>query len=178
MQLTRWLVVTTILSAAQTTWSADRVFQCKDSLGKTTFTNVPCEGQVLKPEALEASAYSSPYGEWLGQIQYKETTAGEGGKARAVAPMTIKIESGGKLTGTSTETGCRALGVALPGSVAAVLSLDVTLTSCQDAAFNQHYNGTLAVYPQQKIAQLYLLSPPIQLFGKSSTHDLTGTMRR
>jgi hypothetical protein len=158
--------------------ASDRVFECKDAKGKTTYTNVPCEGQAIKPEALEASAYNTPYGEWLGQIQWKETTAGEGGKAHTVASMTLKIESGGRLTGTSMETGCRALGVAIPGAVATVLSLDVTLSSCQDAAFNQHYNGTLAIYPQQKIAQLYLLSPPIPLFGKSSTHDLSGTMRR
>jgi hypothetical protein len=157
--------------------TADRIFECRDAKGKTTYTNVPCEGQVLKPEELEESAYKSPYGEWLGQVQFKETT-GKGTAAHAVAPLTIMIEAGGKLTGASNETGCKALGIAAPGAVSNLLSLDVTLRECHDDGFNRHYNGTLGLYPAQRHAQLILLSVPRLSEGKAVVHDLTGTLRR
>jgi hypothetical protein len=113
----------------------------------------------------------------LGQVQFKQTTSLKGAEARAVSALTIKIEPGGKVTGASNETGCSALGIAM-SSMPTLLSLDVTLTACRDAGFNQHYNGTLAVYPQDKSARLMLMSTPVLLSGKSTVYDLQGTMRR
>jgi len=166
-----------VLASTLAAHGADRIFECKDAKGKTTFTNVPCEGQALKPGALEDSAYKSPYGEWLGQIQFKETTA-LGAAAHAVSPLTLKIEAGGRLTGASNETGCKALGVAAPNVTPYLLSLDVTVSECRDQGFSGHYNGTLALYPAQRIAQLYLISIPRIGQTRVATHDLTGTMRR
>jgi hypothetical protein len=171
------LCTAVFLVASAATHAADRVFECKDASGKTTYTNVPCEGQALKPEALEDSAYKSPFGEWLGQVQFKETTA-KGGAAHAVAPVTLMIEPGGRLTGASNETGCRMLGLASPGAAPNVVSLDVTLRDCHEEGFSRHYNGTLALYPAQHMSQLYLISIPIPGEAKVATHDLSGTMRR
>jgi len=166
-----------VLAATLAANAADRVFECKDAKGKTIYTNVPCEGKALKPEALEDSAYKSPYGEWLGQIQFKETTA-KGAAAHSVSPLTIKIEAGGRVTGASNETGCKALGVAAPGAAANLMSLDVTLRECHEDGFSRHYNGTLAIYPAQRFAQLYLISIPLPGDARVVTHDLSGTMRR
>jgi len=157
--------------------SASDVFQCKDAGGKITFSNIPCAGQTPKPESLEASAYSTPYGEWLGQIQFKETSA-KGAAAKAVAALTMKIEPGGRLTGASNETGCRALGIGAPSVTPMLLSLDVTLSNCLDAGFNRHYNGSLAVYPADKSAQLMLMSTPTPFNSPPLVYDLRGTMRR
>jgi hypothetical protein len=159
--------------------AADGVLQCKDSSGKLTYTNVPCEGQVTKPESLENANYSTPYGEWLGQVQFKETVSGQSsGTAHAVAALTIKIDAGGKITGASSETGCHALGIALPGPVRTVLSIDVTLTSCQEADLNQRYTGTFALYSQQKYAAVQLMSTPSMFAKKIAVYGITGTLRR
>jgi hypothetical protein len=172
------LLAVAILATPLSALAADRVFECKDANGKTTYTNVPCEGQALKPEAHEDSAYKSPYGVWLGQVQLKETTT-KGAAAHAVAPLTIMVEAGGKLTGASNETGCHLLGIASPSPATPnLLNLDATLTGCQDAGFSRHYNGSLALYPAQRYMQLMLLSPPRPGDAPVATHDLTGTMRR
>jgi hypothetical protein len=163
--------------ATQSAQASDRVFECKDAKGRTTYTNVPCEGQAIKPESLEASAYTTPYGEWLGQIQFRVTT-GKGGAAHSVSPLTIKIESGGRLTGASQETGCRLLGIGIPTATAYALSLDVTMSDCKEQAFSRHYNGTLALYPAPKYTQLTLISPPHIGQQPLATYDLTGIMRR
>jgi len=153
--------------------------QCKDAAGKVTYTNLPCEGQTIKPESLEASAYNSPYGEWLGQVQFKESMSGQtSGLAQAVAAMTLKIEAAGRLTGASNETGCRALGIAQPSSVVTLLSLDVSVTGCQQSVFNQRYTGTLGVYPHDKYAAVYVISTPTLLSKKAAVYTITGTMRR
>jgi len=157
--------------------AAGDVFQCKDANGKITFSNIPCPGQTPKPESLESSAYTTPYGEWLGQIQLKETSA-RGAAAKAVAALTLKIESGGRVTGASNETGCRALGIGAPSVTPMLLSLDITLSNYLDTGFNRHYNGTLGVYPADKSAQLILMSTPTLFNSQPLVYDIRGTMRR
>ena len=86
--------------------SASDVFQYKDAGGKITFSNIPCAGQTPKPESLEASAYSTPFGEWLGQIQFKETSA-KGAAAKAVAALT-KLFLGWQMQSANHLRRCRA----------------------------------------------------------------------
>jgi hypothetical protein len=97
-----------------------------------------------------------------------------------VAVLTIKIESGGRLTGASNETACRALGIAAPSvtPMPMLLSLDVTMSNCLDAGFNRHYNGPLGIYPADKSAQLLLVSTPILALNRPPVHDLLVTIRR
>jgi hypothetical protein len=175
-QIVLWVVAALAVAICADAAASD-VVQCKDASGKITFSNIPCSGQTPKPESIETSAYSTPYGEWLGQIQFKEASA-KGAAAKAVAALTIKIESGGRLTGASNETGCRALGIAAPSVTPMLLSLDVTLSNCLDAGFNRHYNGSLAVYPAEKSAQLMLMSTPMPAINPPPVYDLRGTMRR
>jgi len=159
---------------------ADQIYQCKDASGKVTFSNVPCSDQASPPPADNATAsYSTFYGEWRGQAQIKETVSGQSGNtAHSVSAMTLIIDPGGKVTGAGEESGCRVLGVARPGPVATVPSLDVTLSACKEPLFNRRYTGSLGLYPQQRYATLQLLSPPTPLFGKVATYDISATLRR
>jgi hypothetical protein len=169
-----------LLPCTLTSANADQVFQCRDAFGKITFSNVPCSGQATPaPKDTGTSSYGTFYGEWRGQAQIKETVAGQtGNTAQSVAALTLMIEPGGKVTGISEESGCRLLGVARPGSVATVPSLDVTLSSCKEPLFNRRYAGAIGLYLEQRYATLQLLSPPMSVFGKIATYDMTATSRR
>jgi hypothetical protein len=159
---------------------ADQVFTCRDASGKVTFSNVPCSGQANPPPADSGTSnYSTFYGEWRGQAQIKETVAGQtGNTAHSVAALTLMIDPGGKVTGSSEESGCRVLGVAGPGPVATVPGLDVTLSAWKEPLFNRRYTGSLALYPQERYATLQLLSPPMSPFGKIASYEITATLRR
>jgi hypothetical protein len=161
--------------------ATEQVFQCRDASGKVTFSNVPCGGEQPKARGAEEdpSDYGTFYGEWRGQAQFKETVAGQtAGTAHIVAPLVIKIEPGGKVTGASTETGCRVLGVARPGPVATVPSFDLTLSECRHAVFNRRYSGSLGLYTQQRYATIQLISVPSLFAAQAATYDISGTLKR
>jgi Domain of unknown function (DUF4124) len=157
---------------------ADQVFQCRDSVGKVTFSNVPCAGAPSSAKAEESAGYNTYLGEWRGQTQFKQTLAGQAaGTAHVVAPMTLMIDAGGKVTGASVEAGCRVLGVTVPGPVATVQSLDLTLSSCNENIFNRRYTGSFGLYTQQKYAEIFLVSPSM-LTEKPGAYSITATLRR
>ena len=59
-----------------------------------------------------ADGYVSPYGEWRGQTQYQaiiNTTSDPA--AHLVTNLTISIDPQGKVYGTSSENGCKMLGI-------------------------------------------------------------------
>jgi len=173
------IVGTTVASLAlAVSVYADQVFQCRDSSGKVTFSNLSCTGTPPRAKAEESAAYNTYLGEWRGQTQFKQTLAGQAaGTAHVVAPMTLMIDAGGKVTGTSVEAGCRVLGLVVPGPVATVQSLDLTLSSCNESSFNRRYSGSFAIYPQQKYAAIQLISASM-LTEKPGAYSITATLRR
>jgi hypothetical protein len=133
---------------------------------------------LLGATSAVASDYSSPYGEWRGQTQYQafiRTTPDP--TAHAVISLTVAIDRGGKLIGTSTENGCRFLGLAAPGSFPNIVTIDVTLSGCQYAAFNRTYKGHLALYSKERYAKLSLQALDTSS-RKAGTYNITSTMRR
>src|SRR5215468_6292687 len=98
--------------------------------------------------------YGSPYGQWRGQAQFKETVSGGSDRlAHLIAPLTLVIEVGGTVTGATQDSGCRIIGVVGPGPVATVPSLDLTMSSCKDRVFNRRYTGTLTLHTYEQYAR-------------------------
>jgi hypothetical protein len=166
------------LTLSSSAAAADQIYQCRDVTGTVTFSNVPCAGAPPTAKAEESSSYNTYLGEWRGQTQFKQTLALQAaGAAHVVAPMTLMIDAGGKVTGASVEAGCRVLGLAVPGPVATVQSLDLTLSSCKESIFNRRYSGSFAIYPQQKYAAIQLISSSV-LTEKPGAYSITATLRR
>lgn len=125
------------------------------------------------------SAYSTPYGEWRGQVQYQTIYQGKPvAEAHAVVPTTVSIDPQGKVSGASPENGCRMKGIASPGVSRALLNLDVTLSGCHYARLNRRLSGTLALYPAEKHAQFWIYAMPVDLLNPGWSYDIKGTLRR
>jgi hypothetical protein len=125
-----------------------------------------------------ADGYSSPYGEWRGQTQYQafiRTTSDPAG--HIVTNLTININQQGKIVGTSTENGCRMLGLAAPGITPTIVTLKVTLTGCSYSGYNRTYTGHLSVFSKENYAQFSLQAIDISS-DKAGTYNIEATMRR
>ena len=133
---------------------------------------------LLLPFLAYADGYSSPYGEWRGQTQYQafiRTTSDPA--SHIVTNLTINVDPQGKVTGTSIENGCRMLGLAAPGIVPTIVTLNVTLTGCTYSGFNRTYMGSLSVFSKETYAKFSLQAIDVSS-GKAGTYNITATMRR
>jgi len=84
---------------------------------------------------------------WQGQAEYFANTAqGPIGAAHAVVPLVIQIDSGGKITGESTENGCQILGLVTTGSSTMNFRVRASLTHCRPPLLNRRYQGQIAHY--------------------------------
>ena len=128
--------------------------------------------------AVYAQNYVSPYGEWRGQTEYQafiRTTSDPAG--HVVTNLTINVDPQWKVVGTSTENGCRMLGLAEPGVTPTIVTLNVTLTGCAYAGYNRTYRGSLAVFSKDQYAKFSLQAIDVSS-GKAGTYNITATMRR
>jgi hypothetical protein len=118
------------------------------------------------------------HGEWRGQAQYQATFDRKPDPAaHVVTNLTIRVEPDGKVWGTSTENGCKLLGIGRPMSPTInVLNLDVTLSGCKYDGLNRRYSGTLAYYSTSNV-QLSLRANSVGV-GKAASFDVMATMRR
>lgn len=125
-----------------------------------------------------ADNYSTPYGEWRVQAQYQAfINITSDPAAHIVTNLTVNIDPQGKVVGSSTENGCRMLGIAAPGITPAIVNLDVTLTGCHYAGLNRTYKGLLSVFGKEQYATFSLQALQIAA-GKAGTFNITSTMRR
>lgn len=134
---------------------------------------------LLEPCSVFAAGYETPYGPWRGQTQFKETVSGGSDRlAHMITPLALTIDVGGKVTGETRDSGCRIVGVALPGPVLTMPDLDLTVSSCNNRVFNRRYTGSLVVHAHQEAATLRLRSLPPPVFGKPATYDISATLTR
>ena len=163
-------------------------YRCVEN-GKTLFTDKPCSGEVIAasttgkgPKIIGDSAnaaYSTAYGEWRGQIQYQASLNGQPiPEAHSIAQTTLLIEQQGKVTGMSPENSCKIKGIASPGMAKTMLHLDLTLSGCTYPKLNRRLFGTLSLYPNEKLAQLWVYAHPVDLLNPGQSYDIKGTMRR
>lgn len=132
----------------------------------------------LPPVVAMAQVPAEITGEWRGQVQYQATIDRKlDSAAHAVTALTIRVEPGGKVWGTSKENGCKLLGIAAPqAGSATVMRLDVTLSDCQYAGLNRRYQGHIANYKSH--VDLLLMAQDIGLGRRPGVFDVKGTLRR
>lgn len=134
---------------------------------------------LLAPTVALAGDPANLLGEWRGQAQYQATVNREQDPAaHRVTALTIKVEPGWKVWGTSTENGCKLLGLARPMSPTMnLLTLDVTLSGCQYSGLNRRYSGTLAFYSGTRV-ELALRANTAGLGAKPASFEVSSTMSR
>jgi hypothetical protein len=166
------------------------VYRCTVD-GTVTYSDAPCaaaqagkpaKGQVTVPlpkeVATPAGAPTNFYGLWTGQAQYQATAQSQPiDAAHAVVTLTLIIAADGKLTGESTDNGCRALGLASP-QTPQTLKLDVTLTGCRYAGFNRRYTGTFGLPPGKGYATVSMVAYDMRPGTPSVMYDIAATLRR
>jgi hypothetical protein len=159
-------------------------YRCFEN-GKTLITDKPCASPVVTPEPkpntfgdAKNSAYSSTSGAWRGQVQFMAKSGPDViNEAHAVASIVLEVDPKGKVTGSSTETGCVFKGIATPGIVDTITNLDVTLTKCIYPGYNRNMSGRLALYKAKSYVDFSLVAydmskrPPV-------TYEIKGTLRR
>ncbi len=118
------------------------------------------------------------HGEWRGQAQYQATIDRKPDPAaHTVTSLTIRVEPGGKVWGSSTENGCKLLGIWKPMSPKMnVINLDVTLSGCRYEDLNRRYSGNLAYYSTGN-TNLTLMSQRVTP-SKPAVFDIKATLRR
>lgn len=118
------------------------------------------------------------YGEWRGQAQFLVSEHGKPAPvAQEVVPLVIRVDPDGKVTGVSTENGCRLLGVASPRGNN-VMALDVTLRECRTAGLNRRISGSVAAYPSDRRLSLQLNSIDTQARPITTYEVTASTLRR
>lgn len=96
-----------------------------------------------------AGPFDNAVGDWHGQTEYlAKVNAVADPVAHAVVELTIRIESGGKISGSSPANECQLLGVITPGSTPQNYRTQATLSQCRAASLNGWYQGPLSVEPQ------------------------------
>lgn len=139
----------------------------------------PAAGAAADAASGAPGDYSTPHGEWHGQAQFHARVGSNfDPKAHSVSDLAISINPEGKVTGVSTGTGCRALGLAVPSGPKTVFNLDVTFTGCSYPGYNQRYSGNLFLYPRDSYASLRLRSYRIDPTSKSMSYDVRATLKR
>jgi hypothetical protein len=166
------------------------LYRCAEK-GRTVISNTPCKAgdgaAVAAPSAqrpvLSASGsaqdYTSPYGEWRGQVQYQASLKGQQiSEAHAVVPLVIRIDSLGKVVGSSPENGCKLLGVAKPSPFGpTMLDLDVTFSNCAYARYNRRFSGRIYVNGVARVGDYSLSTADIGV-GYHYQFDMKGSLRR
>ena len=163
-------------------------YRCVDN-GKTIFSDRPCAAEVVptaptgnRPKVVgdaANAAYSTPNGDWRGQVQYQALQMSQPvPEAHAVIQAVLAIDPQGKITGSSPENGCKLVGIAGPGMTPTILNIDLTLSSCRYSGFNRPLHGSLSLYPAQKYAQLWIYAHPVDLLRPGQSFEIKGTLRR
>ena len=126
-----------------------------------------------------ASEYETFYGAWRGQTHFTATASGSAAAhAHVIAALTLVIEEGGRVTGAARDVGCRIAGAAGPGPAPTEPSLALTVSSCNQKAFNRKYTGSLVLHPRDGNARLHLVSLPPSKYARAVTYDISATLKR
>lgn len=184
------LLIAAAIAATASTSVAQSIYRCEQN-GSVTFTDYPCDLPMIQEVGPGASnpapptqqtvvggGYENPYGPWRGQAQYQVTNSRHSQQStHSVVPLMILVSDDGKVQGTSSENGCRLLGIATPGTSPRILNVDVTLSDCIAKDLNQRFRGSLVLNPADRSARLKLLAQRIGV-GTALTADIKASLRR
>lgn len=168
-----------------------QLYKCVEK-GRTVLSNAPC-GEGLKIQStnqtpsttatqvaaqVNALDYSSIYGAWRGQVQFMAKRGPEViNEAHAVVPLMIQIDPQGKVSGGSSESGCSLKGIAVPGPIETLVTLDVTLFGCKYPGYNRQMTGRVALYSAKKYVDFSLNAHDL-ISRPHGSYELKGTLRR
>jgi hypothetical protein len=164
------------------------VYKCvKD--GHTTLTDKPCPADKTDPNSYTAqlsttvvpsSKDPSPVGKWSGQLQFQETSNGQTVQAaHSVAVLLAEFTLDGKVMGSSSENGCRILGVWSQGITPTLIWIDVTIHNCDYADLDRRYHGSFIVARPDSSGEVSVQSIGAPFSKDMAKYfDIKGTLRR
>ena len=176
--------VTLLLCGETQSHAAQTVYRCQ-SHGQIVLTDQPCPDSTASEQASIAvpSAHNpSTVGDWQGQIQYSSTEAGaEIQAAHSVVSLTLAFTPDGKVSGESSENGCRWLGVWSQNGkgIERIISLNLSMSHYQFDGFNRRFTGTFLLGVPDSTGQIQLVAFNLPVLGqKARSYHLDGTLRR
>ena len=125
-----------------------------------------------------AGPFDNAVGTWWGQAEYlAKVNAVVDESAAAVVDLTVRVEAGGKISGSSSANGCQLSGVITPGSSAQNYRAQITVSGCRAGNLNGRFVRPVSVKPQ---ARTLALSPQMTAPGArpSKWGTITATMVR
>lgn len=185
------IAVILLACAVAPAFGQQQLYTCVEK-GRKVISNTPCgEGLKLQPTnqtpsnvvapavtPVNALDYSSIYGAWRGQVQFMAKRGPSViNEAHAVVPLVMQIDPQGKVSGASTESGCSFKGIAIPGPIETLITLDVTLSGCKYFGYNRQMTGRVALYTAKKYVDFSLFAN--DLIGRpNGYYEIKGTLRR
>ena len=179
-----------LTTSASPSFAAKAVYRCVQN-GQTVLTDQPCPEPPADPQSTAAAtpskrinelAFDLPtvVGDWRGQMQFQGAQSGQQlDAAHSVVPMVLSFTADGKVSGSSSENGCKLLGVWAPGVTPRLFPIDITLTECHYSGLNRRYTGNMITGNLDKSAQFSLLAYTLPILGQPiSRYDLGGTLRK
>ena len=177
--------------APRATYAAKTVYRCVQN-GQTVLTDQPCAEEPADPQSLTTSrpagekinklAFDLPtvVGEWRGQVQFQGAQSGQQlDAAHSVVPMVLSFTADGKVSGSSSDNGCKLRGVWAPAVTPRSFPLDITLAECQYSGLNRRYSGNMITGNLDKSAQFSLLAYTAPIPGQPmSRYDVAATLRK
>jgi hypothetical protein len=122
--------------------------------------NVAAVELSTRPEPLQGAQ-----GTWRGPALFHLKQSGDAADARANTPIELELLPDGSVRGAAASAGCRFEGVHTPYEQQRIVSVDITLSGCNDARFNARYAGQLnaRTSPRQSRLGLHAIVTPKQI---------------
>jgi hypothetical protein len=170
--------------------AAKTIYRCTKD-GQIILTDKPCDGATSSdtsgssaaPQSsattISSSSNPSPTDGWHGQMQYQGQQSGGQmlEEAHSVAPVSLNFTADGKVSGASTENGCKWLGVWSQGG--RIVSVDMSPTGCQYAGLDRRFTGTFLLGIPDSSGEVMLQAFTIPFPGQAARgYDIKGTLRR
>jgi hypothetical protein len=179
-----WICGVLLIVGVKSVLAASPIYRCTES-GQSVLTDKPCTTPTPAPSSSGLAASigapaSLAVGDWSGQTQFQAAQSGqqiEG--AQSVVPLRLTFSADGKVSGSSTDNGCKLLGLWSPGVTPRLFMLDITLSECRYSGSNRRYSGTLTTGHLDNSAQFSLQVYAVPIPGQPlRRYDVSATLRR
>jgi hypothetical protein len=156
-----------IVAAAVAAPCQAEVRKCTDGKGNVTYQDARCPNQpeapkpaAATPAAVAAAPASVPaprdlaavefttrpdaaHGAWRGPALFHLKQSGNPPEARTNASIELDLLPDGRVRGVAAGAGCRFDGMHTPYEADRIVSVDITVSGCNDTRFNARYAGQL-----------------------------------
>jgi hypothetical protein len=178
MSRVRWICGVLLIVGVKSVLAASPIYRCTEN-GQPVLTDKPCTSASGPTVSIGAPSLPA-VGDWSGQTQFQAAQNGqqiEGGQS--VVPLRLTFSADGKVSGSSTDNGCKLLGLWSPGVTPRLFMLDITLSECRYSGSNRRYSGTLTTGNLDNSAQFSLQVYAVPIPGQPlRRYDVSATLRR